>query len=53
MLFEIGLREKITSFACLLGSGLDCIFRWYAHWLIFSKSLLSSFTDLFISRTGL
>ena len=45
---ELDFREKITLFACLLGSGLNCIFHWYAQLLTFSKSQLSSFTDLFI-----
>ena len=48
---ELDFREKITLFACLLGSGLNCIFHWYAQWLTFSESQLSSFADLFISCT--
>ena len=40
------------NFICLfVGTGLNCIFHWQAHWLIFSKSVLSSVTDLFMSRT--
>ena len=48
---ESDLQQKITLFACFLGSGLNCIFYWQPHWLIFSKSAFSSFTDLFILWT--
>ena len=41
--------EKTASFACLLGSGLNCIFHWKAHLLFFSKSKFNSFTDVSIS----
>ena len=34
--------EKITSWACLLGSGLKLIFHWKAHCFILERSLLSS-----------
>ena len=34
---------KITSWACLLGSGLDLIFQWKVQLLIFIKSLFKSF----------
>ena len=27
-LCEMDFQEKITSFACLLGPGLNCIFHW-------------------------
>ena len=47
-LFETNLREKVISFACLLGSGLNYIFHWWAQWL---KSVLNSVTDLFMSET--
>ena len=40
--------EKITSFACLFGSGLNCIFHWQAHFLILSKSSLNFFADLYL-----
>ena len=40
--------EKITSFACLLGPGLNCIFHWKAHLLIFSKLEFNSFADMSI-----
>ena len=40
-----------TFIACLSRSGLNCVFHWKAHWLIVLKSVLSSVTDLFISRT--
>ena len=48
---EIGFREKITSFGCLLGSGLIYIFHWQAHWLIFHQSEFNSITVLFTSKT--
>ena len=34
--------EKITSWACLLESGLKLIFHWEAHYFILERSLLSS-----------
>ena len=43
--------EKITSFACLLGSGLNCIFHRKTHLLIFSKSEFNCFADISISQT--
>ena len=33
--------EKITSWACFLGSGLNDIFHWWAQLEIFSKSLFN------------
>ena len=33
--------EKITCMACLFLSGLNCIFHWYAHWDIISRSLFN------------
>ena len=39
---------KITSWACLLGSGLNLIFLWKAQLLIFVKSLFKSFAVAFI-----
>ena len=50
-LFETNLWEKITSFACFLESGLNCIFHWLAYWLNFCKAVLSLVTDLSKSRT--
>ena len=41
---------KITSWACLLGSGLKLIFHWYAQLLIFTKSSFNSFLVLLLSR---
>ena len=41
--------EKISSFAYLLESGLNCIFHWKAHLPIFSKSEFNSFADISIS----
>ena len=38
----------MTSWACLLGSGLNLIFHWKAQLLIFIKSLLRSFAVEFI-----
>ena len=43
--------EKITSFVCLLESGLICIFYWKAHFLIFSWPEFNSFADISISWT--
>ena len=40
---------KMTSWACLLGSGLKLIFRWKAQSLIFFKSLFSSFAEVVMS----
>ena len=37
---------NIVSRACLLGSGLKLIFRWWAQWLILAKSLLISAAEL-------
>ena len=46
------LQDKITSIACLVMSGLNFIFHWYAHAVIFSRSLVrrswDAFTSLFI-----
>ena len=39
----------MTSWACLLGSGLKLIFHWKAQSLIFFKSLFSSFTEVVVS----
>ena len=41
--------EKITSFSCLLRSGLNYIFHWKAHLLIFSKSEFNYFANISIS----
>ena len=51
-LFGTNLWEKIILFACFLGSGLNCIFHWKAHWFIFSKSVYIKFCKIyFMSRT--
>ena len=42
---------KITSFACLLGSGLKLIFHWKTHLLIFFRSSFNSVTEAFTSET--
>ena len=34
----------------MLGSKLNSIFHWYAHWLIFAKSPLRSFADSFLLK---
>ena len=39
---------KMTSWACLLESGLNLIFHWKAQLLNFIKSLFKSFADEFI-----
>ena len=36
------MREKISSCACLVGSGLKLIFHWKTHSPIFFKSLFRS-----------
>ena len=43
--------EKLTSGACLEGSGLKLIFHWYTQLLIFSRSLFKALADKFVSRT--
>ena len=40
---------KMTSWACLLGSGLKLIFHWKVQSLIFFKLLFSSFAEVFMS----
>ena len=42
--------EKYTFFACLFGSGLNCIFHWKAQLLIICRSLLNSLCDLYLSK---
>ena len=37
--------EKITSWACFLGSGLNDVFHWWAQLEIFSKSLFNWSAD--------
>ena len=39
---------KITSCACLVGSGLELIFHWNAQAIILAKSLFNSFVNLVI-----
>ena len=41
-------REKITSFACFFGSGLNCIFHWYTQFLIISKSEFRVFWEFLV-----
>ena len=43
--------ENIASLSCLLWSGLNDIFRWYAHSDIFCKSLFNSFAEVLGSWT--
>ena len=38
-------REKTTSFACYFRSGSNCIFHWYAQFLINSKSRFRVFWE--------
>ena len=45
------LREKITSWVCLLISVLKLIYHWKAQLLIFSKSSFKLIPDWFISCT--
>ena len=42
------LCKKQTSVGCLVGSGLNSIFHWGAHWLINFKSLLGSISDFLL-----
>ena len=48
-LFVLG--EKITSFACLLGSELKVIYHWFAQAFILLKSLFKLVADKFILST--
>ena len=41
--------EKITSFACFFGSWVNCIFHWYAQFLIISKSEFRVFWEFLVS----
>ena len=43
------LRLKMTSWACLVVSGLKFIFHWVAQLLILSKSLLRLFVEVWMS----
>ena len=43
------LRLKMTSWACLVGSGLKLIFHWKVQLCIISKSLLRSFAEVWLS----
>ena len=45
------LHKKITSWACLEGSGLKLSFHWYAQLFIFSRSLFKAITDKSVSWT--
>ena len=47
----LSFLEKITSCACLLGSGLKLIFHWNAHLFIFFRSSFKFFADKVISWT--
>ena len=50
-LFDFFFFEKYTSCACLLGSGLNCIFPWKVQLLITCKSLFNTICDLYLSQT--
>ena len=43
------LPLKLTSWACLVVSGLKSIFHWVAHMLSLSKSLLRLFAEVWMS----
>ena len=43
------LRLKMTSWACLVGSGLKFDFHWKAQLCIISKSLLRTFAEFWLS----
>ena len=43
------LRLKVSSWACLVVSGLKFIFHWVTHLLILSKSLLRLFAEALMS----
>ena len=47
----LSFLEKITSCACLLGSGLKLIFHWNVHLFIFFRSSFKFFADKIISWT--
>ena len=42
-------REKITSFSCFFGSGLNYILHWYARFLVISKSEFRVFWEFLVS----
>ena len=42
---------KITSWACMLGSGLKLILHWYAQLSIFTKSSINSFLVVLLLST--
>ena len=43
--------EKVTSCACLFGSGLNCIFHWKTQPISFCKSLFSSSCEMSLLKT--
>ena len=45
------LREKMTSWACSLGSGLKLIFYWNSQLLVFPRLLFKWFAQVLISHT--
>ena len=45
------LLLKITSWSCLLGSGLKLIYHWKAHLLIFFRPSFDSLAEAFTSWT--
>ena len=47
----LSFLEKISSCACLLGSGLKLIFHWNSHLFIFFRSSFKFFADNVISWT--
>ena len=49
----VAFLEKIISCACLVRSGLNDIFHWYAQSCIFNRSLLSVEAEVFTQFTML
>ena len=50
---EFSFLEKIISCACLVQSGLNDVFHWYALFCIFNRSLLSVEAEVFTQFTML
>lgn len=46
-LFRYVTKNKMTSSACFVGSGLNLIFYWKTQLLQISKSLSTSFADAY------
>ena len=51
MIYFFCFGLKMTSWACLVGSGSTFIFHWKAQLFIIFKSLLRSFADVWVSCT--